>query len=186
MAICTERDMDIFRILANGPLSGEQIRRELEKYEEQKKKSDSDSEENTASRKMTMLAFQTRIRALIEGKYIVSKLYCSRLGRESLYALRDRSIDLLVSGGLQRKDIRTRFPTPAQYEIKILNVINGIQPEVRAREACLWEDDKQIVLHTKIIKDQGVTGERFAEFKKAVTIFMEKAEQLTIKDTEGN
>ena len=94
----TSRDIDIFRTLANGPETSEQIRSDLKNLSATEEANKA-KQENEHSRNMSYGALMKRLSILKRGNYINSGLYLNsdRNGMVAYYALTADAIEILVT-----------------------------------------------------------------------------------------
>lgn len=117
-----ERDLDIFRILSNGPAQLEVICFELGKMTKEK---------------VSRTAIKMRLRRLREGGYIESRLYSKRRadnkgGKFALYGLTQSGVDVLCTEcGYRQEMIRIAFPSQAtlMHELEVRETVKTIKRE---------------------------------------------------------
>jgi hypothetical protein len=131
MPIATPRDLDIFRILASGPMAAPQIRHELTKFHAKDPKKKDDKGDGYA-RIMTQDALKMRMCRLRKDGYIVSRIYPEKHGKGTfaLYALTPRSIEVLVQEhGFNCKHIRATLPSKETvvHELQVVDIVKTIK-----------------------------------------------------------
>lgn len=132
MPYITERDKDIFRYLSSGPATIAQIARYVNIS--LKKKYQKAEHENKAGKYID--GYQStlqRLWILKKAGYLQSARYPNRSGKgaESLYALKERAIEVLVAQGYSSETIRAFLPSPyhVAHELEVTDIIRVIKKE---------------------------------------------------------
>lgn len=133
MVKITDRDIDIFKLLASGPLVAERLRQELANFEI-KGRVNAGDEEDGYRRAMSYGALRQRLSILKRSGLITSRIFPDRKGKgfHAVYALTGRSREILVRAGVRHEFIRTTLTNDQfriAHELQIVDVIKKIKSE---------------------------------------------------------
>jgi hypothetical protein len=129
----TDRDIDIFKTLVNGPCTLKQIHYELNSMGRRDQKSD-DDRGDAYGRKSTKTAVEKRLSRLRKGGYIVSRSYLDTKngGVVALHVLGQPALQELVVGhGFKVNHIRNMLPSPerAAHDLMVTSLVKAVRAE---------------------------------------------------------
>lgn len=131
MADATPRDINIFRVLASGPVTADAIAIFLKKIGERGQSAEGHS--GVYSHNMNKPALIVRLNKLKQSNFIASQRYRSRDGKGvfTLYALTKHSVRLLVEEGVPSDYIRIGLPDRfmVAHELEVTDVVRTIKRE---------------------------------------------------------